>query len=41
MYFSHKTRVWLFTTPQGGEQGLAEEDLLARAELLQIWDVAE
>ncbi|HUU02868.1 MAG TPA: hypothetical protein VM425_15650 [Myxococcota bacterium] len=41
MYFGYKTRVWLFSTPQGGEQGLAEEDLLARVELLQIWDVAK
>lgn len=38
MYFSYKTRVWLFLTPQNAKTGLAQEDLMARAELLQIWD---
>ncbi len=41
LYFGYKTRVWLFTTPQLAGKGLAEEDLLARAELLQIWDKGE
>ncbi len=41
MYFSHKTRVWLFTTPQGVKHELDMEDLLARAELLQVWEMGE